>query len=328
MEDKLLQKSVLSDELIQWGYRLFLDREPDNKNVIEDKKKTIKNSQELRKVFLESEEFKLKNQWYKSSQNTNEKAQVYIEKINSHADLTLLFEHIQKTWYYLGQTEPHWSVLSTEQFKQSNISNTTETFYETGKIEVRKLLRLLQNTEIDYQSFKSCLEYGCGVGRVTRWLAESFECVYAYDISASHLQLAKNYIESNILDNIKLRQIVEIKDIQILPQVDFIYSVIVLQHNPPPIIELIIRSFMKALNPGGVALFQVPTYRRNYNFKLQEYLSQVNKVGHQKIEMHILPQKTVFEIILSEGCKPIEVMEDDLAGSAHISNTFIVQKIV
>jgi SAM-dependent methyltransferase len=84
--------------------------------------------------------------------------------------------------------------------------------------------------------------------------------VYGYDISQEHLQIAKEYIDSKY-SNILLSQLKKVKDIENLPKVDFIYSVLVLQHNPPPIIRFIIQQFIQALNPKGVALFQVPMYR-------------------------------------------------------------------
>src|SRR5262249_6189698 len=111
-----------------------------------------------------------------------------------------------------------------------------------------------------------------------------------------------------------------------LPRVDFIYSVIVLQHNPPPIIRFIIQGFIKALNPKGVALFQVPTYSLGYEFSWEKYASR--EVKNRGMEMHVLPQKQVFEVIRQEGGRLIEVIEDGRTGLRYkeMSNTFLVQK--
>ena len=56
-----------------------------------------------------------------------------------------------------------------------------------------------------------------------------------------------------------LRHVRTVDEMVNLERVDLVYSLIVLQHNPPPVIRLIVRAFLKALNPGGVAYFQVPT---------------------------------------------------------------------
>jgi SAM-dependent methyltransferase len=116
------------------------------------------------------------------------------------------------------------------------------------------------------------------------------------------------------------------RDVERLPNVDFIYSVIVLQHNPPPIIAYVIRQFLRALNAGGVALFQVPTYRLGYEFVLNKYLS--NEAKKSEMEMHVLTQDRIFEIIRQEGGKIIEVLEDGWTGLGYkeLSNTFLVQK--
>jgi len=100
----------------------------------------------------------------------------------------------------------------------------------------------------------------------------------------------------------------------------------VLQHNPPPIIRFIIQQFIQALNPKGVALFQVPTYRLGYEFSQQKYLSREAK--RREMEMHLLPQHQVFEAIGQEGGRLLEVIEDALTGSRYkeMSNTFLVQK--
>ena len=317
----------LPEEFIKWAYRLFLDREVENQDAIEDKKRRIKNCRDLRDIFLNSEEFKAKNQWHKPLPQLTDKSIVYVEHVAPGRELALLFNHIQNTWSYLGKTEPHWSVLSAENFKQDNISQTINLFNETGKNEVSKLFASLDRNQLDYKSFKSAIEYGCGVGRVTRWLAEKFEVVYGYDISSSHLKVAHQYMTEVEIQNVQLNQLVALRDLKKLPQVDFIYSVIVLQHNPPPIITFIIKQFMNSLNSGGVAFFQVPTYKHGYKFSLKEYLNDVNQeVENYQIEMHILPQKDIFTIIRQMDAKLIEVTEDNWAGEGYISNTFIVQK--
>jgi len=106
--------------------------------------------------------------------------------------------------------------------------------------------------------------------------------------------------------------------------VDLIYSVIVLQHNPPPIIHRVIVQFMRALNPGGIAFFQLPTYKEGYRFLLEEYLGKESM--QEEMEMHALPQNAVFEIVREENGKLLEVVED-FSTSWGLSNTFLVQKI-
>ncbi|MBW4596051.1 MAG: class I SAM-dependent methyltransferase [Brasilonema angustatum HA4187-MV1] len=319
---------VISREAVLWGYRLFLDRDPEDEKIILEKMARLKNRKDLRQDFIQSDEFKMKNPSYLSTALSGNEPEMKIEEISSEAELQILFKHIQDSWQHLGKTEPYWSVLTSDKFLQANIQNTNTIadFYESGEHDVSRILETLERNQIDFTLLKSCLEYGCGVGRITQWLAKVFDIVYGYDISQEHLQIAKQHVDSKNIQNIFLHQIEKLNDVECLPKVDFIYSVIVLQHNPPPIIQFIIRQLIKALNPNGVALFQVPTYKLGYEFSLQEYLSGKAKRG--EVEMHVLPQNQVFKAIRQEGGKLLEVIEDGCTGLRYkeMSNTFLVQK--
>jgi len=141
------------------------------------------------------------------------------------------------------------------------------------------------------------------------------------------LNLALKHFESQGISNIDLKHINKTSDLSDFPKVDLIYSIVVLQHNPPPMIRIIVRELLKALNQGGIAYFQVPTYRKDYSFSLKDYLS--NAVKNAEMEMHVLPQHEIFEIAYQEKCMPVEVLEDDLTGLPYgeRSNTFVFQKL-
>jgi 2-polyprenyl-3-methyl-5-hydroxy-6-metoxy-1,4-benzoquinol methylase len=315
----------VTPEAIRWAYRLFLDREPENNQVINDKISRLNSISELRQEFINSSEFKQKTT-QPSAILSGCEPPMLIEHAYSEFDLQLLLNHIQETWQYLGEKEPHWSVITSEQFLQSNIQNTKDMFYDTGKQEVVRLIRTLDRNGIDYSSYKSCLEYGCGLGRITRWLAERFETVFGYDISKSHLQYAQNYFSGAGIDNINFIHVKNVEDIRNIPLVDLIISVIVLQHNPPPIISLIIKEFVKKLNYGGVAFFQVPTYQEGYGFSMKKYLNRETR--NREMEMHVLSQHRIFDIVKREGGNIIEVLEDKSTGLGYksLSNTFLIQK--
>jgi trans-aconitate methyltransferase len=136
--------------------------------------------------------------------------------------------------------------------------------------------------------------------------------------------MAQKYLNRQDISNVQFRQLTNIDDLENFPKVDLIYSVIVLQHNPPPIIHRVIVQFMRALNPGGIAFFQLPTYKEGYSFLLEEYLGKESM--QEEMEMHALPQNAVFEIVREENGKLLEVVED-FSTSWGLSNTFLVQKI-
>ena len=280
----------MNREAVIWGYRLFLDREPERESVILEKMTGPKNSKELRRDFMQSDEFRMNNPHYSSTTLSGDEPRMNIEEISLRSGTTSALRAYPGFLAYLGKTEPYWSVLAAEKFLQANIQSaaTIAEFYETGKYDVNRILKTLERNQIDHTLFKSCLEYGCGLGRVTRWLAEIFDVVYGYDISQEHLQIAKEYIDSKY-SNILLSQLKKVKDIENLPKVDFIYSVIVLQHNPPPIIRFIIQHFIQALNPTGDCAISGADVQNGIRIFLSK-VSVTRKAKRREMEMHLLPQ--------------------------------------
>jgi 2-polyprenyl-3-methyl-5-hydroxy-6-metoxy-1,4-benzoquinol methylase len=318
--------SRITPEDIMWAYRLFLGREPENQDVITGKLKRLKDFRELVEEFIYSEEFKERNTRCSNVTFIWDKPRMSIEEKASEAEHQGIFKHIQESWSFLGETEPHWSVMAWEEFRKSNIQKSASAFFKTGKHDFERLLHTMERNAVDYSNFKTCLEYGSGLGRVTFWLSKQFKTVYGYDISKSHLQGINDYLTKEGVKNVTLRHIDKVTDIQNLPSVDLIYSVLVLQHNPPPLIRLIIRAFMKSLKDGGIAFFQVPTYKLGYNFCSRDYLK--NEITKRSMEMHVLPQSEIFTIVMNEGGRIVEVIQDDCAGPDFegVSNTFLVQK--
>ncbi len=341
---KIFRETMLTYNDVVWGYRFFLKREPENDEVIYDKLKRLKSIYELVEEFVNSEEFKqqftkvshirdLEHEMPVSIKDVSDRRWGFSsnmfrihtsESVESDAIDRILFKHVQDTWQYLGEKEPHYSVLTWDKFKTERFQDNINEFYDSGKPDFERLLNALNRNAIDYRHFKTCLDFGCGVGRVTFYLCKQFERVYGYDISKAHLKEAERYLKD--VRNVTLCHLKSLEDLKRLPKVDLIYSVIVLQHNPPPIISLIIREFMKALNNGGIAYFQLPTYHLHYGFNLKDYLNRY--LPGQGMEMHILPQRLVFEDVINEGGRIIEVTSDDACGQDFegVSNTFLVQK--
>ena len=316
-------KLPITPEVVRWGYRLFLDREPEDEAVIEEKISHHRDVQELRRTFMISEEFRAKNAVFPTL--SGHEPPMTVDLATSDTELQEIFTHIQDSWSSLAENDPYYSVLTKGRFWQSRISKKRiDEFYESGKEEVARLLKTLARNSIDSTSLRTCLDYGCGACRISRWLSEEFETVYAYDISEKHLDIAEKYLKKQGISNVRYHRLKTLKDLESLPKVDLIYCVIVLQHNPPPVIHWTIQQFMRALSPGGIAFFQVPTYQEGYRFVPKEYLDDMS--SEAEIEMHLLPQAKVFDIVRDENCQLIEVLED-LSASWGMSNTFLVQKI-
>lgn len=240
--------------------------------------------------------------------------------------LEALLERVRATWRHYGAQDPYWSVLSDDGFRLDRIEGREQEFFATGEPHLALLFASLERAGVDAGRLHSCLELGCGLGRVTRHLAEHFDRVYAYDVSAPHLTHAREQLERAGLKNVELVELDGFEALARLPRVDLACSLLVLQHNPPPVIELLIRALLRALAPGGVAFFQALTYQSGYRFAVDGYLAQRREPP--EIEMHVVPQHRVFEIVYEEGCVPLEIREDWLTGTSpgECSNTFVVRR--
>tara|TARA_B100000212_G_scaffold341222_1_gene323802 strand:- start:4087 stop:5136 length:1050 start_codon:yes stop_codon:yes gene_type:complete len=317
----------LSDDYSIWGYRLFLDREPESEQTIKKRTGVFKSSKLLRQHFLSSEEFIANNpEWDLFFYlGLSPKMNVSIE-LDSEKQKELI-QHVQETWEALGESEPHWSVLSQASFRSDKIGDSQKDFKKTAEIDMMILDSTLERNDIDIRSFKSCREFGCGVGRVTRLLADRFEEVEGIDISRNHLKIARKSIAEDGLTHVDFRHVNNPAELTELPQTDFIFSVMVLQHNPPPIIAIVLENLLKSLAPNGVALIQIPTYKRTYSFEIDTYIKSP-LFKEDELEMHYLPQSEVFEIIDRCNCRPIEVIEDNYIGRRgnELSNTFLIRK--
>lgn len=317
-------------EFIEWAYRLFLDREPDDVITTTDLAKSIYSSRQLRDVFMGSEEYQKKAGTPPSPSSSSEAkydTKLDIDLITDRDSLLSFFNHVKTTWTNLGETEPHWSVLSAEEFKSTNLAINIDEFKNSGRREVDQLFKMLGEKGIYLNDSARCIEYGCGVGRVTRWLADRFNNVTAFDISKTHVALAEKYLLEEGVGNARLRLIEGIGDIENIEKSDFFYSVIVLQHNPPPIIELIVFSLARSLKKGGYGVFQVPVFSSGYSFSVEAYLSRLSDPEIARhIEMHILQVDRAYRLIFDAGCVLIDTFDDNWAGPGYKSRTFLIYR--
>jgi SAM-dependent methyltransferase len=309
-------------ELVIAAYRLFLDRQPENEQVIQNalKHATIEH---LRRAFLYSEEFsrQLSEAIVNSRFPLDLEQESQIEVQCEESKLRQLFARVESTWEQLGKEDPYWSVATWDGFRKERFVQNEKSFWESGKRDVTRLQVWLQRNRIVPRPEWTCLEYGCGTGRVTGWLAKQFKSVIACDISNAHLSIARSKDESR--GSVQFKRIEKIEEAHYLPPADLLFSIIVLQHNPPPVIAHILDGLLARIRSGGIAYFQVPTFWRGYRFDVDQYLA--NKGSG--MEMHVLPQRHVFEIARKNQCHALEVQADSLIGTMEgVSTTFLFQK--
>ena len=304
----------LTRELVVACYRQLLGREPEDDAVVREKHGQT--AEEIVRSFLASPEY---TQRYPPHFLTH-----YLERPRAidvevgAKQLAAMFERIRAEWSELGQADPFWSVLTDDAYHADAIGEEAlRRFHESG-LETASLIDLIANRcGIVPRREGLCIEFGCGVGRVTAHLAQRFERVLAVDISPGNLAVCREMLDRLGLSNVETRLLESPSEIASLPAHDFFFSTIVLQHNPPPIQHYILDKILKKISDGGLFLFQLPTNTPNYSFDASAYLAS----PPSGMELHCLPMASVLSLLAKHRLTPLEVMMDGWTG-LYGSHTF------
>jgi SAM-dependent methyltransferase len=313
-----------SEDIVATLYRVALKREPDASGL-ENYARQLSNYgrlDEVISVFLNSPEFLQKHHGTIPFMHQSMPAMTNDYDKATPEQLQLISDRIKQSWEHLGDTRAHHSVLTNKDFLPNSLEQNIGAFWKSGENEVKEIEAILKRHKLNIEEIKTAVEYGCGVGRVTVPLSKRVRAMHAYDISRPHLEYAKEHANEECA-TINFN-IVSDPLGKLLP-CDLFYSRIVFQHNPPPIIYKLIENAMEALNPGGIAIFQVPIYIKGYEFRLEDWMKKDHALDMQ---MHCIPQIAVFKMTVNYGCELLEIREDNWCGdpSNYLSNTFIVKK--
>ena len=221
------------------------------------------------------------------------------------------FNQLQETWRNFGNVSPHWSVLTQEHYKPHHIQNSESRFYDTGKHDFNFFQSILNKHDRTFKD-KVILDFGCGVGRLTKPCSEVSDKVYGMDSSEPHLQIARNTAPTA---NFFL-----VNGYKTLPKLpknpNIIFSWMVLQHVRPKLIEVYVAHLLKILSHGGIALLHVP-------YDIQHYDVVTDQTG--VLEMHYISKAEMRKIIRNLNCEVLEEVETNCCGK-HVNDCMYVIK--
>ena len=152
---------------------------------------------------------------------------------------------------------PYFPVLAHDGRLETAASDVaTPEFFATGESDVASLLSVAASVAGHDISLASALDFGCGVGRLTLPLARRAEHVTACDIEPALLAKARVHAEEAGLHNITF---LGNDQLDTLPDgaFTFICSLLVFQYVPRPAGYTILRTLLRLLAPGGVAVLHV-----------------------------------------------------------------------
>lgn len=161
----------------------------------------------------------------------------------------------RRAWEDLGRIDPLWAVLTSPTRRHGRWDPAE--FFATGEREIAALMETANTLRLPHER-KVVLDFGCGVGRLTRALASHFENYIGVDISEPMLAHAREWHA----DCTRCGFVLNVRDdLQILESasVDLIYTRYVLQHLPSKaLVQSYLREFVRILSRNGLLVFQLP----------------------------------------------------------------------
>jgi ubiquinone/menaquinone biosynthesis C-methylase UbiE len=147
-----------------------------------------------------------------------------------------------------------WQPDNDEQAMQLVLNETDPDIFEaSGQQQADELLGpRIRSTDV-------VMDLGCGIGRVARYVAGYCASLWAVDASEKMLGLARNRLDE--LQNVRLARSegTRIPSVE-SESVDFVYSILTLQHLEREDAFLLLREVHRVLRPGGAAFFTFPNF--------------------------------------------------------------------
>jgi SAM-dependent methyltransferase len=161
-----------------------------------------------------------------------------------------------RDWNELAELDPLWAVLHEAPGGERRWA--IDEFFATGDGEVSGALDVA--TELGRpESRVLALDFGCGLGRLTRALSERFERCVGVDVSERMIAAATELNADRPRCEFVLNTEADLAQFE-SGTFDLVYSSIVLQHLPTDEeIERFIGEFVRLISPTGLAIFQIPS---------------------------------------------------------------------
>ena len=127
-------------------------------------------------------------------------------------------------WEQNAQIDAMYAVLTVAE--KQNRGRELEEFLSTGEDEIERLLSYMTENHISIDRTSTCLDFGCGIGRLSKPLTQIFDTVTGVDISATMIATARKIVPAArfIVNGGETLEGIEGSSI------GFTYSNIVLQH--------------------------------------------------------------------------------------------------
>jgi SAM-dependent methyltransferase len=215
--------------------------------------------------------------------------------------------HSDAAWKRWGELDPYFGVISQPKFRHATASENRAEFFASGEAEV---LSILETANRLYGSFprRTAVDFGCGVGRLAIPLSRRFDKVVAIDVAPAMIAEAKaNCAEagaSRVTFFHAPREVVGKFD-----DVDFLISLIVLQHIPVRYGMALMGELLDGVAPNGVAALHVTTQRGYPWHKELVYLAKRHVPG-ARLAFNVIQGRRLSEPIMQANAYPLAEVLD------------------
>jgi SAM-dependent methyltransferase len=226
----------------------------------------------------------------------------------------------QREWDELAAVDPLWAILSDPAHRGGRWD--VDEFFRTGEADVDRALGRAEQLGRPARRIRA-LDFGCGVGRVTRALAHRFGEAVGVDLSErmveQALRLNGDTANAAFLVN-AAPDLGQLED----GSFDLVYSRIVLQHLPS-LTDVFgyMEEFLRVVRPDGIVVFQLPAaiplrHRVHLRRKAWTVLHAVrigagrlHRLGLSPIRVIGAPKEEIVRRVTSAGGNVLSVEPDD-----------------
>jgi SAM-dependent methyltransferase len=239
---------------------------------------------------------------------------------------------VKSVWERLGRDDPMWAVLTErEEWDERE-------FFATGERDVDDAMSHLASVGIRI-SRGSALDFGCGLGRISRALGKRFDRVVGVDVAESMLEAARRLNGDQPNCDFRLNTESDLSAFE-PASFDLVLSRITLQHMPPDLARGYVSEFLRVVSSGGAVVFQLVAGQRqstgtdraeSVRRKLRKLRRTpikgmklvVQHLTRRKMETYCTPRDEVESWIRGAGGHVVDVRPDTAAGPLFESYTYV-----
>jgi len=234
-------------------------------------------------------------------------------------------------WEIMAKLDPLWAIMTDKNKQFGKWKN--EEFYKTGFEEVARVIRHLnKHRYLPHNRRNEALDFGCGVGRLSRPLSDHFKHVAGIDISKTMITTAHKL--NRDLNNCSFHVYNGNLPLDFKRnQFDFIYSNITLQHLPSKAIVFdTLSEFSRITKPAGIVWFQLPSrlpflgrlHVKNRLYHILKTFGFTDRFLYKTLKLYAfsmlyISKKELVAHLETKGFKILEVIGEDNGNTHYIA---------